>query len=94
MIIVSQDKLKITQRLEFYIQENFSTDEELKYEIRSIGGGSFGGYKTEERAKEVLTKIISNYCNSEIVKLSNVKYDESISTKQIATFMCYIMPEE
>ena len=45
MIIVSQDKSKITQRLEFYIQENFSTDEELRYEIRSIGGGIFGGYK-------------------------------------------------
>ena len=61
MIIVSQDKSKITQRLEFYIQENFSTDEELRYEIRSIGGGSFGGYKTEERAKEVLNEIVKKY---------------------------------
>ena len=61
MIIVSQDKSKITQRLEFYIQENFSTDEELKYEIRSIGGGSFGGYETEERAKEILQEILNKY---------------------------------
>ena len=61
MIIVSQDKSKITQRLEFYIQQNHSTDEELQYEIRSIGGGIFGGYKTEERAKEVLQEIANTY---------------------------------
>ena len=61
MIIVSQDQTKITQRLEFYIQRNSGTDEELQYEIRSIGGGSFGGYETEERAKEVLQKLIQSY---------------------------------
>ena len=68
MIIISQDKSKITQRLEFYIQENYSTDEKLRYEIRSIGGGSFGGYKTEERAKEVTQEITERYTNWENFK--------------------------
>ena len=91
MIIVSQDKTKITQRLEFYIQENFSTDEELRYEIRSIGGGSFGGYKTEERAKEVLQKITVVYINSEMTKLPDIEFIDAISGEQ---FACYEMPKE
>ena len=60
MIIISQDKTRTTQRLELYIQQNTDTDE-LQHEIRTIGGGSFGGYKTEERAKEVLQEIVDKY---------------------------------
>ncbi len=85
MIIVSQDKSKITQRLEFYIQQNFSTDEGLQYEIRSVGGGSFGGYKTEERAKEVTQEIIDRYANWENLKMGQ---PEGICSPK------YEMPEE
>ena len=97
MIIVSQDKSKITQRLEFYIQENFSTDEELRYEIRSIGGGSFGGYKTEERAKEVLKEIIRTKSDFEYYKHADEsernELDSFMKTKY-DFFDVYEMPGE
>ena len=91
MIIVSQDKSKITQRLEFYIQENYGTDEELRYEIRSIGGGVFGGYKTEERAKEVLQDIISRY---EEIELCKNKSSEDLGYTLADYTPIYEMPKE
>ena len=97
MLIVSQDKSKITQRLEFYIQENSSTDEELQYEIRSIGGGVFGGYKTEERAKKVLKEIIQTNTNFEYYKCADESERNELNSfmkTKYQYFDTYEMPED
>ena len=51
MIIVSQDKTRITEKLELSVIGN-----EIYFE-----GGVLGIYATEERAKEVLNEIIEHY---------------------------------
>ncbi len=97
MLIVSQDKLKTTQRLEFYIQENYSTDEGFQYEIRSVGGGSFGGYKTEKRAKEVLQEIIKGYTDFNYLKSFPTNITKSVEQfmhKKYSYFDVYEMPKE
>ena len=103
MIIVSQDKETIVnfdnivtlcvirdciseeKGLDGY-NIDYSTNDEINIVIAT--------YKTEERAKEVLQEIINNYSNSQIVKLPNMRYEEFISSEQLAKFMCYEMPEE
>ena len=90
MIIVSQDKTKTTQRPEFYIQRNSGTDEELQYEIRSIGSGCFGGYKTEERAKEVLKAMTEALSFTQI----SGTYEEIMAKIEITKMARYEMPEE
>lgn len=51
MIIVSQDRTKITEKLELSVIEN-----EIYFER-----GVLGTYQTKERAKEVLQEIIKHY---------------------------------
>lgn len=53
MIIVSQDKTKITEKLELSAIEN-----EIYFER-----GVLGTYQTKERAREVLSEIIERYTN-------------------------------
>ena len=65
MIIVSQDKTKITEKLELSVIEN-----EIYFE-----GGVLGTYQTKERAKEVLEEIIKEYlyCNEQDC-MNNIGY--------------------
>ncbi len=53
MIIVSQDRTKITEKLELSVIGN-----EIYF-----GYGVLGIYQTQERAKEVLEEIIERYTN-------------------------------
>lgn len=78
MIIVSQDKTKITEKLELSVIEN-----EIYFER-----GVLGTYQTKERAKEVLNEIIET-----IKAKSNIVIDtEGIKTE--FTGNVYEMPKE
>ena len=78
MIIVSQDKTKITEKLELSVIGN-----EIYFE-----GGVLGTYQTKERAKEVLNEIIET-----IKAKSNIVIDtEGIKTE--FTGNVYEMPKE
>ena len=94
MIIVSQDKTDIINFNNIswlYIEPiDSSININLKYGYSIL----IAKYKTLKRAKEVLQEIINNYSNSQIVKLPNMRYEEFISSEQLAKFMCYEMPEE
>ncbi len=89
MLIVSQDRTKTTQRLELYIQKNSDIDEELQFEIKSVGSGTFGGYATEARAKEILIEIAREF--------KRVLRTQSRETGQITFYdvpKVYYMPKE
>ncbi len=98
MIIVSQEK---TEAINFdnivRLSVSPNTSGQFLIEVHNFCDDFetvIGIYETEERAKEVLQEIINNYANSQIVKLPNMQYEKSISSKQLAKFMCYEMPEE
>ncbi len=89
MLIVSQDRTKTTQKLELYIQRNSDTDEELQFEIKSVSSGTFGGYTTEARAKEILIEIAREF--------KRVIRTQSRETGQITFYdvpKVYYMPKE
>ena len=92
MIIVSQngksiynfDNIKCIDILE---NEIYITDDILANE-----GGLIGGYKTEERAKEVLEEIIESYFTS-----IDYKYNQTLlagDLKEYRAGLVYRMPKE
>ena len=61
MIIVSQDKKKITDNMNLYIDKVYPYSlDEPRYSIEN-DNCRLGQYLTEERAKEVLQEIIKSY---------------------------------
>ncbi len=71
MIIVSQDKLRISENMEIGVYPEYKdkNDEEIiGYKIEN-DYTYLGTYKTEERAKEVLEEIIERYTNWENLKV-------------------------
>lgn len=92
MIIVSQngksiynfDNIKCIDILE---NEIYITDDILANE-----GGLIGGYKTEERAKEVLEEIIESYFTS-----IDYKYNQALLAEDLKEYragLVYRMPKE
>ena len=82
MIIVSQDKKRTTESMELFINMTIGDNEPAVYGIYADKSNSYlnlGIYQTEERAKEVLQKIIKQYerATSKLGKeyLSLDKYD-------------------
>ncbi len=62
MLIVSQNKMKTTEKMEIWIEELWENTEFNKksfYIKNPIG--TLGRYHTEERAKEVLQEIVKKY---------------------------------
>ncbi len=62
MLIVSQDKMKTTEKMELWIEElweNTEFERKLFYIKNPIG--TLGVYTTKERAKEVLKEIIKEF---------------------------------
>ena len=62
MLIVSQDKMKTTEKMELWIEElweNTEFERKLFYIKNPIG--TLGTYTTNERAKEVLKEIIKEF---------------------------------
>ncbi len=62
MLIVSQDKMKTTEKMELWIEElweNTEFERKLFYIKNPIG--TLGTYTTKERAKEVLKEIIKEF---------------------------------
>ena len=101
MIIVSQNKEK-SKKYNNIITISYDNDYET-YEIKKefwivfIDGEDMGHYKTRERAKEVLQKIITTHSDFEYYKNAPEKEKEEI--KEIMTiryehFDVYVMPEE
>ena len=85
MIIVSQEK---TEAINFdnivRLSVSPNTSGQFLIEVHNFCDDFetvIGIYETEERAKEVLQEIINNYANSQIVKLPNMQYEKSISSK-------------
>lgn len=95
MIIVSQDRKKISENLEIEIRLLKSRT----YEIRNVYM-KLGEYKTEERAKEVLQEIVEVFKNEDffnIRKSSLNNLDELAEPKYILKSVSrpkvYEMPE-
>lgn len=64
MVIVSQNKERITEGMELYINAIIEEDEPIVYGIfveKFKASFQLGHYKTKERAKEVLEEIITQY---------------------------------
>lgn len=70
MIIVSQNKGIVTERIELSIEDS-TIDDKKKIMLESENGKLYvlGYYETEERAKEVLQEIITRYKNWENFKV-------------------------
>lgn len=62
MVIVSQNKKRVTERIELSIEDSI-IDDKKKIILEATNGKLYvlGYYKTEERAKEVLQEIIELY---------------------------------
>lgn len=97
MIIVSQDKKSIynfnnVKSIDVIENEIYITDN-----ILANRGGFIGAYATEERAKEVLEKIIECYSDTESLKclihINNCLESKYIN-KLAANSFIYQMPEE
>lgn len=73
MIILSQDKKRITESMEIGIYPEYKNNKfEIDYYIIKNNSTELGIYKTEERAKEVLNEIIDYMTNkSNIVMTQN-----------------------
>lgn len=90
MLIVSQDKMKSTERMELWIEElweNTEFEKKLFYIKSPIG--TLGTYETKGRAKEVLQAIVKEY--------SRVLKTQSRETGQISFYnvpKVYYMPEQ
>lgn len=77
MIIVSQDKEEIVNFDK--VESIWISDDEERFSIEATGdaNSTLGYYKTLERAKEVLIKIMQSYINSE-----NYKYVNGLMTTE------------
>lgn len=96
MIIVSQDKLIITDDINIFINKN---DIQNKENLYAIENEKFvlGRYKTKERAKEVLEAITATYQASKIFENVGSSWQNQMADKYLKTGtepFKYQMPEE
>lgn len=90
MIIVSQDKKKITDNMNLYIDKVYPYSlDEPRYSIEN-DNCRLGQYLTEERAKEVLQEILKYY---DSLKTNNI-YAISDKDYPIDMKSYYEIPEE
>lgn len=92
MLIVSQNGKCMTEDLNIYIKSHNQKIDEVIYAIEN-DDFVLGYYKTEERAKEVLTEIIQSYIDSENYKYVNglMKTEE---LNRLQKGLVYGMPKE
>lgn len=92
MLIVSQDGKCMTEDLNIYIKSRNQKIDEVIYAIEN-DEFILGYYKTEKRAKEVLTEIIQSYIDSENYKYVNglMKTEE---LNRLQKGLVYGMPKE
>lgn len=104
MIIVSQDKKKITDNMNLYIDNVYPYSlDEPRYSIEN-DNCRLGQYLTEERAKEVLQEIIDTYTRKILINnntkqqpiLDDLVYRVPIDSniQYIDTNIVYEMPKE
>ena len=99
MTIVSQNKEK-AKKYNNIITISYDNDYETKEEfwIVFIDGEDMGHYKTRERAKEVLQKILDTYTKSKVIRITRNMdiQDKLIDMLDVADlrFDIYEMPEE
>ena len=96
MIIVSQDKLKISENMEIGVYPEYSIKNPDKIDCYKIENDSIilGEYKTEERAKEVLQEIINKYRGTESFKASVNKISDEVGAIAMKRCFVYEMPED
>jgi hypothetical protein len=95
MLIVSQDRTKITQNIEIWITElyeNIKCEKNLFYIKNS--SGTLGQYTTVKRAKEILQEIFIAYGNMEMLKIPRIQINEFIPSEKLIQNIVYQMPEE
>ena len=89
MIILSQDKTRITENMEIGIYPEYKSNKfEIDYYIIKNNCTELGIYKKEERAKEVLNEIMENYKNWEYTKMGKLIIGKAVCDA------IYTMPEE
>ena len=95
MIIVSQDKLLITESLALSI-ESIENKKEKKIMVQENCGKLYllGFYDTEERAKEVLQEIIKLYKATETFKAISNRISDEVGAIAIENGFVYEMPEK
>lgn len=95
MIIVSQDKLLITESLALSI-ESIENKKEKKIMVQENCGKLYllGVYDTEERAKEILQEIIKVYKGTEAFKVSVNRIQDVVGKIAIENGFVYEMPEK
>ena len=84
MIIVSQNKKRITESMELFIDTIIRDNEPVVYGIYADKSNSYlnlGIYKTEERAKEVLNSVTAMYQANELMKAtkSDITQEQMVS---------------
>lgn len=100
MIIVSQDKKRISENLEIGVYPEYNVEfPETKILCYKIENDYMilGEYKTEERAKEVLQEIKRAYSDFRYYEIAKSKEKENIGKRiyeQYGTIEVYEMPEE
>lgn len=83
MLIVSQNKMKTTEKMEIWIEELWENTEFNKksfYIKNPIG--TLGRYHTEERAKEVLQEIINAYKGKCLIQFKGAISEEQMTKIQ------------
>lgn len=95
MIIVSQNKLLITESLALSI-ESIENKKEKKIMVQENCGKLYllGVYDTEERAKEILQEIIKVYKGTEAFKVSVNRIQDVVGKIAIENGFVYEMPEK
>lgn len=95
MIIVSQNKLLITESLALSI-EGIENKKEKKIMVQENCGKLYllGVYDTEERAKEILQEIIKVYKGTEAFKVSVNRIQDVVGKIAIENGFVYEMPEK
>lgn len=95
MIIVSQNKNSIynfenVKSIDIIGNEIFITDD-----ILADIGTLIAEYKTEERAREILSEIYKKHCDFELIKILRGEYQRiAISGDNSRYFDIYEMPKE
>lgn len=98
MIIVSQDKKRITKSLELFVDKAIGEYYGVLCQDKREITVCLGYYKTEERAKEVLKEIIETYQMSKFYETSvssEIQFGlvETVKKSKLDLY-CYEMPEE
>ena len=96
MIIISQDQKSIhnfNNIISIRVEKSNGKYEIITYDAIN-DNTSLGGYKTEERAKEVLGNIIICYANIELIKIPKMEIQKEITSTELLRNICYKMPEK